>query len=576
MRSSSSSPQNLWPSRPLKSKLPVHRARKYGNKVLKRTVGETEHEYEPTILEEKQDRRNEMKARGTLLMALPNKDQLKFHSYKDAKLLMEAIEKRYGGNKESKKVQRTLLKQQYENFAGLSSETMDQTFDRLQKLISQLEIQGEVITQEDMNLKLLRNNTAYRVSAAHTQSNPASGDNLSDVVICAFLASQPNSPQLAQEDLEQIDLDDLEEMDLQWEMAFFGTAICGYMAPSLEGVASPHNQVGSSPEGNGTLPFTHAGGNPYRPRQDSNMRPCLGGKLDVNGQRVGFDRYKVECYNCHKYGHFERECRAPRNQENKGRKNNRRTVTVETPIENTYLVVKMELNGYNPPPEKYFLIESSGSSYQYQILSNGDAVEPKTVRKNSFRPPVIEDWNSDDDSEVEFIANVKDKTVRPSTEKIKFVRETIEKHKGKDSDNIIRTQTTTMPNVDIPQGMDTGDSPRRQETIMGALAQTRYERVLDKPNEPPLSEGHTSGSGEGRMEHTFELMDTVLDLEKEKDAQAVEILKLKQRVKNLERKSKSSISYPRRRIYRQVKSFDDHLDEEDASKQGRTSDKRQS
>ncbi|GKD02035.1 hypothetical protein Tco_1172309 [Tanacetum coccineum] len=91
------------------------------------------------------------------------------------------------------------------------------------------------------------------------------------------------------------------------------------------------------------------------------------------------------------------------------------------------------------------------------------------------------------------------------------------------------------------------------------------ERVLEKPNEPPLSEGHTSGSGEGSMEHTFELMDTVLptphdspltggytpkgdegrlklkelmaictklskqvfDLEKEKDAQAVEILKLK-------------------------------------------------
>ncbi|GJY61652.1 hypothetical protein Tco_0462309, partial [Tanacetum coccineum] len=60
-----------------------------GNKVLKRTVGETEQEYEPTIAEEKHDRRNDMKARGTLLMALLNKDELKFHSYKDAKLLME-------------------------------------------------------------------------------------------------------------------------------------------------------------------------------------------------------------------------------------------------------------------------------------------------------------------------------------------------------------------------------------------------------------------------------------------------------------------------------------------------------
>ncbi|GJY02086.1 hypothetical protein Tco_0360238 [Tanacetum coccineum] len=127
-----------------------------GNKVLKRKIREVEQEYEPTTAEEKQDRRNKMKARGTLLMALLNKDQLKFHSYKDVKLLMEAIEKRYGGNKESKKVQRTLLKQQYENFSRSSSETMDQTFDRLQKLISQLEIQGETISQEDMNLKLLR------------------------------------------------------------------------------------------------------------------------------------------------------------------------------------------------------------------------------------------------------------------------------------------------------------------------------------------------------------------------------------------------------------------------------------
>ncbi|GKC40413.1 hypothetical protein Tco_1052797 [Tanacetum coccineum] len=145
----------------------------------------------------------------------------------------------------------------------------------------------------------------------------------------------------------------------------------------------------------------------------------------------------------------------------------------------------------------------------------------------------------------------------------------------------------------------------------GAPAQTRSERVLKQPNEPPLSEGHTSGSGEGRMEHTFELMDIVpptphdsplprgytprsdegrlkleelmvmciklskqvLYLEKEKDAQAIEILKLKKIVKKLERQRKSSISHPRRRIYRQVESSDDDFDEEDASKQGRTSDK---
>ncbi|GKC21006.1 hypothetical protein Tco_1023156 [Tanacetum coccineum] len=180
-----------------------------------RTVDGVETVVPPTTVEQKLARKNELKARGTLLMALPNEHQLKFNTYKDAKTLMEAIEKRFGGNKESKKllrslpsewkthtliwrnkpdledlsmddlynnlkiykdaktlmeaiekrfggnkeskkVQKTLLKQQYENFNGNSSEGLDQIYDRLQKLISQLEIHGETISQEDVNLKLLR------------------------------------------------------------------------------------------------------------------------------------------------------------------------------------------------------------------------------------------------------------------------------------------------------------------------------------------------------------------------------------------------------------------------------------
>ncbi|GJY46401.1 hypothetical protein Tco_0435464 [Tanacetum coccineum] len=104
----------------------------------------------------------------------------------------------------------------------------------------------------------------------------------------------------------------------------------------------------------------------------------------------------------------------------------------------------------------------------------------------------------------------------------------------------------------------------------GTPAQTRSEKVLKQPNKPPFSEGHTSGSREGSMEQTFELTDNALDLEKGKDAQAVEILNLKRKVKKLERKRKSSISHPRKRTYIQVEtSSDDDLDEEDASKQGR-------
>nr|GEU60465.1 ribonuclease H-like domain-containing protein [Tanacetum cinerariifolium] len=151
---------------------------KSGNKVLKKTVRTSKETYKPTLAEEKLDRRNEMKARGTLLMALPNKDQLKFHSYQDEKLLMEAIEKRFGGNKESKKVQRRLLKQQYENFSASSLETLDQTFDRLQKLISQLEIQGERNKEELETISLddLYNNLKIYepelLGSSNTNQNP--------------------------------------------------------------------------------------------------------------------------------------------------------------------------------------------------------------------------------------------------------------------------------------------------------------------------------------------------------------------------------------------------------------------
>nr|GEY84878.1 hypothetical protein [Tanacetum cinerariifolium] len=84
--------------------------------------------------EQKLARKNKLKACGTLLMALPDKHQLKFNSHKDAKTLMEAIEKRFRGNTKTKKVQKTLLKQKFKNFIGSSSEDLDQIHDRLQKL----------------------------------------------------------------------------------------------------------------------------------------------------------------------------------------------------------------------------------------------------------------------------------------------------------------------------------------------------------------------------------------------------------------------------------------------------------
>nr|GFC55096.1 ribonuclease H-like domain-containing protein [Tanacetum cinerariifolium] len=83
-------------------------------------------------------------------------DQDSAYMVATSKVPMLKPEKRFGGNVATKKTQRNLLKQQYENFTTSSSEVLDQTFDRLQKLISQLDIHGESISQEDVNKKFLR------------------------------------------------------------------------------------------------------------------------------------------------------------------------------------------------------------------------------------------------------------------------------------------------------------------------------------------------------------------------------------------------------------------------------------
>ncbi|GJT45094.1 hypothetical protein Tco_0953809 [Tanacetum coccineum] len=103
-----------------------------GNTASKTTVVEgAEKVMPPTTAEGKAQKRLEVKAKSTLMMGIPNEHQLKFNSIKDVKLLMEAVEKTFGGNAATKKTQRNLLKQQYENFTAPSSEMLDQTFDRL-------------------------------------------------------------------------------------------------------------------------------------------------------------------------------------------------------------------------------------------------------------------------------------------------------------------------------------------------------------------------------------------------------------------------------------------------------------
>ncbi|GJS01263.1 hypothetical protein Tco_0317771 [Tanacetum coccineum] len=101
-------------------------------------------------------RQRERKAKSILLLAIPDEYQLRFHGIKDAKSLWAAIKSRFSGNIESKKMQKTVLKQQFENFSVSNTEGLDKAYDRFQKLISLLEVHGAAIPNEDANHKFLR------------------------------------------------------------------------------------------------------------------------------------------------------------------------------------------------------------------------------------------------------------------------------------------------------------------------------------------------------------------------------------------------------------------------------------
>nr|GEY72089.1 hypothetical protein [Tanacetum cinerariifolium] len=231
----------------------------------------------PTTVKQKLARKNELKARGTLLMALPDKHQLKFNSHKDAKSLIEAIEKRFGGNTETKKVQKTLLKQQFENFFGSSSEEVKHSSSLGTNSQNLAFVLSTLADSTNDSISATVNVSA--VGAKLSASTLPNVDSLSNAVIYSFFASQYSSPQLDNEDLKQIDADDLEEMDLKWQMAMLTIRARKFLQKT-------------------------------------------GKNLGVNGPTsMGFDMANVKCYNYHRKGHFARECRSS--------KDSRRTAVAE-------------------------------------------------------------------------------------------------------------------------------------------------------------------------------------------------------------------------------------------------------
>ncbi|GJW71627.1 hypothetical protein Tco_0128544 [Tanacetum coccineum] len=250
----------------------------------------------PVTAKEKAQRRLELKAKSTLLMGIPNEHQLKFNSIRDANQL-EIHGETISQEDVNRKFLRSLSQEWntytivWRNKPEIDTLSLDDLYNNLK--IYEPEVKGTSRSSTNtQNVTFVFSNntsstnravdTAHGATTASTQAttvNSTTIDNLSDAVICDFFASQPNSPQLDNEDLQQINPDDLEEMDLRWQMAML----------------------------------------PMRARR---FLKNTKRKLTVNGnETIGFDKSKVEWYNYHKRGHFAstRECRLQEQRNKNGR-----------------------------------------------------------------------------------------------------------------------------------------------------------------------------------------------------------------------------------------------------------------
>ncbi|GJU88583.1 ribonuclease H-like domain-containing protein [Tanacetum coccineum] len=233
----------------------------------------------------------ERKARTILLMAIPKEHLRRFHGMDDAKEIWEAIRTRFGGNANSKKMQKAVLKQQFEAFTISSSEGLEKGYDRFQQLLSQLEAHGAEVSTEDANHKFLRSLPPAWSNLAMTMRTKPDVDTLSiddftctpstssnniperevpagfaDEFIYSLFAKQSEDLDLLHEDLEQIDDVDIEKMDINWQIAIIAIRMKKFYKKT-------------------------------------------GRRVRIDGNKpIGFDKKKLECFKCHNTGHFAREC----------------------------------------------------------------------------------------------------------------------------------------------------------------------------------------------------------------------------------------------------------------------------
>ncbi|GKA43004.1 hypothetical protein Tco_0735664 [Tanacetum coccineum] len=216
----------------------------------------------PVSVEEQIAVQRETKARTILLQSLPEDHMADFHHLDDARDIWLAVKARFGGNDESKKMRKSMLKQEFSEFRVSESEGLHKGYDRFQKILSQLNQMQAKPDNEDCNMKFLRalppswsqvaitlktkggldylsfddlynklrtleidvkGGSSY--DSRGTSAPPIQPFNVIESVLHSFVAESDPQQQITYEDFDQIGKMDLEELDIKWQMAMLSVRI---------------------------------------------------------------------------------------------------------------------------------------------------------------------------------------------------------------------------------------------------------------------------------------------------------------------------------------------------------------
>nr|GEZ36705.1 hypothetical protein [Tanacetum cinerariifolium] len=233
--------------------------------------------------EDMQKKKNDVEAKTTLLLSLPDEHQLRFSKYKTARELWAAILKTFGGNEATKKTKKNLLKQQYGNFRAEGSKTLEQMFSRLQVIVGQLQLMDVEVEQDDLNQKSdldtmslddLYNHLKVYESEVQKKTERNS-QNMAFISSAKHISGNEDGNTTCVPTASTNVLTASASMDIKWNMALLSMRADEFWKRTRK-------------------------------------------KISIQGSDVaGFDKSKVECFNCHKMGSFARETLEFYNESNK-------------------------------------------------------------------------------------------------------------------------------------------------------------------------------------------------------------------------------------------------------------------